>query len=324
MGGAITGVYIMARRRLVLVDGNAMVHSAWHGYPERLGPDGLSYRALHGFLSKIHRMDKAYQWDDMVVVFDPPGGSLYRKSLFSEYKAQRPEPDPDLVRQLFLIESALFDLGIKTLRVHGVESDDVLGTLAKKAAREGSMVLVVTPDKDMAQLVDDNIAILRPLRGQAAMETPFDYVDATGVFNKYGVMPSQIADWLALIGDSSDNIPGVNGVGPKKATALIEKYGDVRTLMTRADEVPGKVGQAIKESRATMETIVKLTTIQTELDDQEWEIRAASWSEEGLSRWGSLASFPYWMGRFNFLLPEESIAQEDMPHEDFPFDGPFE
>ena len=311
-------------KRHVYVDGNALAHAAWHGYPERLGPDGLSYRALHGFLSKLHRMDRDYEWDELLVVFDPPEGSLYRKGLFADYKAHRPEPDPDLVRQLRLIEQALPELGVATLKVPGVESDDVLGTLAKRSAAQGCLVMVVTPDKDMAQLVDDHIGILRPLRGQTAIDMPFDYVNHEGVVAKYGVAPNQIADWLALIGDVSDNIPGVDGVGPKRATALIEKYGDARTLMTRAHEVAGKVGESLRASRELIETVVRLTTIQIDLDHSPWVPTPARCTEESRSAWAKQAGLPHWMGRFNFLLADtqpggaaSSAGPESSPFDEF-------
>jgi DNA polymerase-1 len=288
-------------KRYVLVDGNALVHAAWHGYPEQIGSDGLSYRAVHGFLSKMHRMDRDYQWDELLVVFDPPDGSLYRKSIFPGYKAHRPEPDPDLRRQLNLIETVIRELGFSTLKVPGVESDDAIGTLAKVAAAKGMMVMIVTPDKDMSQLVNEQVGLLRPLRGAEAIEVPFDYMGPEGVVQKYGVEPRQIADWLALIGDVSDNIPGVKGVGPKIASRLMAQYGDIRTVMTNADKIPGKVGEALRDSRETIETVIALTTIQTELPYMEWDIRPGVWSEESLSQWGSLANFPHWMGRFNFL-----------------------
>ena len=288
-------------KRYVLVDGNAMVHAAWHGYPEQLGPDGLSYRALHGFLSKMHRMDRDYAWDELLVVFDPIEGSLYRKSLFPDYKAHRPEQDADLKRQLLLIERAIQELGFSTLKVPGVESDDAIGTLAKIAAAQGKMVMIVTPDKDMSQLVDDNIGLLRPLRGQEALGVPFDYMGHEGVIAKFGVEPRQIADWLALIGVVSDNIPGVKGVGPKTAAKLIAQFGDIRTVMTNADAIPGKLGVSLRESRSAMETVLMLTTIQTELDHTQWDIRHGAWSEENHERWSQMAAFPYWMGNFNFL-----------------------
>ena len=322
-------------KRVVLVDGNAIVHAAWHGYPERLGNDGLSYRALHGFLSKMHRLDRDYQWDELLVIFDPIEGSIYRKALFSGYKAHRPETDPDLRRQLLLVEQALSQLGFSTLKAAGVESDDVIGTLAKLHAGKGSLVMILTPDKDMAQLVDERVGLLRPLRGEAGIETAYNYMNEAGVFSTFGVNPVQIADWLALIGDTSDNIPGVRGVGPKKAAKLLETYGDARTTLTNAEKISGAVGLALLESRSVMETVIKLTTIQVDLDHTEWSVHHASWSEDALNRWGLLAGFPSWMGHFNFLgtdvasrsevtsLPEADVTNAE-PLTVLPQDHPFE
>lgn len=288
-------------KRYVLVDGNALTHAAWHGYPEQIGGDGLSYRALHGFLSKMHRLDRSYQWDDMLVVFDPAEGSLYRKALFPGYKAHRPEPEPDLVRQMLVIQDVLCDLGFSTMKVPGVESDDVIGTLAKHWSKEaGSIVMIVTPDKDMAQLVNSSVGLLRPLRGEAAIEVPFDYLSSEGIVEKFGVQPNQIASWLALIGDVSDNIPGVPGVGPKTATKLLEKYGDLMTIMTHADSVPGKLGESLRESRGHIETSHKLTTIQTDLPMHDWVHKRGTFDQAKRDMWAELALFPHWMGYYEF------------------------
>ena len=313
--------------RVVLVDGNALAHAAWHGYPERIGDDGLSYRALHGFFSKIHRLDRDYEWDELLVVFDPPEGSLYRKGLYSAYKAHRPEPDTDLVRQLLLIEEVLVDFGVQTLKVPGVESDDVIGTLSRLRSSAGAMVMIVTPDKDMAQLVNERVGLLRPLRGAAAIDTPFDYLSEEGVVGKFGVRASQIADWLALIGDVSDNIPGVKGVGPKKATQLIAEYGDVRTLLTHVDNLKGKLKDELLVSRDTMEIIVKLTTIQTELDMSSWIVRNAPIQDDRKDFWRRKASMPQWMGAFSFSdklhdqtsIFEDSTGSEVLIEDSHPF-----
>ena len=307
--------------RFVLVDGNALVHAAWHGYPERVGNDGLSYRALHGFFSKIHRLDRDYDWDELLVVFDPPEGSLYRKGLYSEYKAHRPKPDPDLVRQLLLIEEVLVDFGISTLKVPGVETDDVIGTLSKIKAESGSMVMILTPDKDMAQLVNENVGILRPLRGKVAIDTPFDYLSEDGVIDRFGVRASQIADWLALIGDSSDNIPGVEGVGPKKATQLITEYGDLRTLLTNVDKLKGKLKEELLSSRDTMEIVIKLTTIQTDLDTKQWNIREKNSVASKKEKWRLKMGMPDWMGEFSF--DSKNVSQESSEGSSDDFDSPF-
>lgn len=313
-------------KRFVLVDGNALLHAAWHGYPERIGSDGLSYRGVHGFLSKVHRMDKDYEWDELLVVFDPIEGSLYRKSLFSGYKAHRPDSDPDLVRQLELMPRILNDFGIQTLTVPGVESDDVIGTLAKKRAANGEMVMIVTPDKDMAQLVTETVGLLRPLRGAAAIEVPFDYMGPDGVYAKFGVRPAQVADWLALIGDVSDNIPGVKGVGPKTATKLIEKFGDVRTIVTNAGSIKGSIGEALKEFHATVDVVLKLTTIQTDLDVSDWVVSLSQDSSQSMIQWRETAAFPAWMGAFNFnsgLVKNSSeySAASDLSEVSNPFDN---
>jgi DNA polymerase-1 len=196
----------------------------------------------------------------------------------------------------------------------------VIGTLAKhRSHEEGSIVMVVTPDKDMAQLVNDSVGLLRPLRGEAAIEVPFDYLSAEGVYEKFGVNPNQIASWLALIGDVSDNIPGVPGVGPKTATKLLEKYGDLMTVMTHADSVAGKLGESLRESRAHIETSHKLTTIQTDLPMDDWVNKRGVFDQSKRDRWAELALFPHWMGHYEF----NATVSSDLPLCDVQENSPF-
>lgn len=161
--------------------------------------------------------------------------------------------------------------------------------------------MVVTPDKDMCQLIDDSIGILRPLRGQEAIGTPFDYVDSSGVLSRFGVAPALIPDWLALIGDVSDNIPGVDGVGPKTATKLLQEYGDLRTLMTHSKGIKGKVGEALREASSFYEVSLKLTTIQTTLASDGWVVIPGAASIDKIESIAATYQMPSWMGRFLFL-----------------------
>lgn len=306
---------------VVLVDTNAFIHAAWHGYPERLGSDGLCYRVIHGVISKLHRLERDFQWDLMVAVLDPDEGSLYRKALFPGYKAHRPEEDPDFTRQKSLAEKALREFGVNVWREPGIESDDLLGALAKREAAAGSLVMIVSPDKDIAQMVSESIGLLRPNKGELSLHTPFDYLDAQGVKNKYGVWPHQIADWLALLGDTSDNIPGVDKVGPKTAAKWLEKYGDLETLMACAEEIPGVAGKNLREARDLMPMIKKLTTIQVDL-----EINSANYLNGATdAQTRQQAQIKYgmapWMGHFGLLDQKgpQGPEQDQRPSAPHPF-----
>lgn len=297
------------QKRVVLVDTNAFIHAAWHGYPERLGEDGKCYRVIHGMISKLHRLERDFQWDMMVAVLDPEEGSLYRKALFPGYKAHRPEEDIDFSRQKSLAESALRDFGVNVWREAGVESDDLLGTLARKEAEAGSLVMIVSPDKDLAQMVNPSIGLLRPNKGEMSIQTPFDYLDAHGVKAKYGVWPHQVADWLALLGDASDNIPGVDKVGPKTAAKWLEAYGDLETLMACSHEIKGAAGQNLREAREILPLLKKLTTIQTELEiDPASYLNGKADDERRTSAQRRFGMAP-WMGHFGLLDPQDEPAQ---------------
>lgn len=295
-------------KRVVLVDTNAFIHAAWHGYPERLGEDGKCYRVIHGMISKLHRLERDFQWDMMVAVLDPDEGSLYRKALFPGYKAQRPEEDVDFSRQKSLAEAALRDFGVNVWREAGVESDDLLGSLARKEAEAGSLVMIVSPDKDLAQMVNESIGLLRPNKGEMSIQTPFDYLDAAGVKAKYGVWPHQVADWLALLGDSSDNIPGVDKVGPKTAAKWLEAYGDLETLMACAEEIKGVAGQNLREAREVLPLLKKLTSIQTHLEFDPGNYMNGVVDQQRREQAQRRFGMASWMGHFGLLDPQESPA----------------
>lgn len=287
-------------RRVVIVDISAFAHAAWHGYPESTGADGQCYRVLHGVLSKLHRLERDYAWDSLLAALDPEGGSLYRKSIYPAYKANRPAPEPDFTRQRAHIDEMLREFGIPIAKVHGVESDDVIGTIARREANAGALVMVVTPDKDMAQLVQEGIGMLRPLRMTAPGDPAFEYLTEQGVFDRYGVWPNQIPDWLALIGDTVDNIPGVDKVGPKTAARWLQKYGDMETLLTRSEELSGVAAKNLRDARALLPMVKMLTTIQHDVEVGSLEELASGSqttherSEQARMRWG----MPDWMGRW--------------------------
>jgi DNA polymerase I len=242
---------------LVLVDGSSYVYRAFHALPPLSNSRGEPTGAVHGVLNMLLKFVKEYQPKRIAVVFDAPG-KTFRDELFAEYKAHRPPMPNDLRSQIEPLLTILRAQGMPILREEGVEADDVIGTLACRAAREGHSVLISTGDKDMAQLVDGSITLINTMSNSA--------LDRAGVKAKFDVHPEQIIDYLALVGDSSDNIPGIEKVGPKTAAKWLGQYGTLDNLIAHAQEISGKVGENLRAGLATLELSRKLATIRTDLD----------------------------------------------------------
>jgi DNA polymerase-1 len=247
--------------RLVLIDGSSYLYRAFHALPPLTNAAGEPTGAILGVLNMLHKLIKEEQPDYIAVVFDAPG-KTFRDELFEEYKANRtPMPD-DLRSQLKPLIEIVQALGVPMLRVNGVEADDVIGCLAQRAAEQNIRVLISTGDKDMAQLVNEQITLVNTMTGTV--------LDRAGVKNKFDVFPEQIIDYLALVGDSSDNIPGVPKVGPKTAAKWLSEYGSIDNLLTHANAISGKVGENLRASLKEIELSRKLATIDCKLQlDQE-------------------------------------------------------
>src|ERR1700733_10887072 len=230
---------------LFLVGGSSYVYRAFHALPPLSNSRGEPTGAILGVLNMLLKFLKDYRPARIAVVFDAPGRT-FRDELFAEYKAQRPGMPDDLRAQVGPL-----------LQMPGVEADDVIGTLARRAASAGQSVLISTGDKDMAQLVDASITLINTMTSTV--------LDRDAVKAKFDVYPEQIVDYLALIGDSSDNIPGIDKVGPKTGAKLLQQYGGLDELIGRIAEVPGKVGENLLEGLATLELSRRLATIRTDL-----------------------------------------------------------
>jgi DNA polymerase I len=242
---------------LVLVDGSSYVYRAFHALPPLSNSRGEPTGAVLGVLNMLQKFLKDYQPTHIAVVFDAPG-KTFRDELFTAYKAQRPAMPGDLRAQIEPLLQIIRAQGLPILRVPGVEADDVIGTLARRAASVGQSVLISTGDKDMAQLVDGSITLINTMTDTL--------LDRDGVKAKFDVYPEQIIDYLALIGDSSDNIPGIDKVGPKTGAKLLQQYGGLDELIGRIAEVPGKVGENLRAGLTTLELSRRLATIRTDLD----------------------------------------------------------
>jgi len=242
---------------LVLVDGSSYVYRAFHALPPLSNSRGEPTGAVLGVLNMLLKFMKDYQPRRIAVVFDAPGPT-FRDELFAEYKAQRPAMPDELRAQIAPLLEIIAAQGLPLLRIPGVEADDVIGTLACHAARAGQTVLISTGDKDMAQLVDGSITLINTMNNSR--------LDREGVKAKFDVFPEQIIDYLALIGDSSDNIPGIDKVGPKTGAKLLQQFGGLDELIGRVAEVPGKVGENLRAGLETLELSRRLATIKTDLD----------------------------------------------------------
>ena len=242
---------------LVLVDGSSYVYRAFHALPPLSNSHGEPTGAVLGVLNMLQKFLKDFHPQHIAVVFDAPG-KTFRDELFTEYKAQRPTMPDDLRAQVAPLLEIIRAQGLPLLRVPGVEADDVIGTLARRAAAAGQQVLISTGDKDMAQLVNGSITLINTMTNTV--------LDREGVKLKFDVYPEQIIDYLALVGDSSDNIPGIDKVGPKTGAKLLQQYGGVDNLIAHVAEVPGKVGENLRLGLATLELSRRLATIRTDLE----------------------------------------------------------
>jgi len=243
---------------LVLVDGSSYVYRGFHALRTQLSTSrGEPTGAMLVVLNMLLKLIKDYQPRRIAVVFDAPGRT-FRDEIFAEYKAHRPSMPDDLRSQVAPLLQMIEANGLPVLRIEGVEADDVIGTLARRAAAAGLSVLISTGDKDMAQLVDDSITLVNTMTDSV--------LDRAGVKAKFDVYPEQIIDLLALIGDSSDNIPGIDKVGPKTGAKLIQQYGGLDGLIEHVAQIPGKVGENLRAGLATLELSRRLATIRTDLE----------------------------------------------------------
>jgi DNA polymerase-1 len=246
----------MSAGKLILVDGSSYLYRAFHALPPLTNSNGEPTGAVLGVLNMLNKMIKEEAPDRIAVVFDA-SGRTFRDDLFDQYKAHRaPMPD-DLRSQVQPLLDVVVAMGLPLLRVSGVEADDVIGTLAKQGAEQGYQVLISTGDKDMAQLVGPQVGLINTMSNTR--------LDREGVKAKFDVFPEQIVAYLALVGDSSDNIPGITGVGPKTAAKWLNQYQTLDELIAHAADIGGKVGENLRNELTLLELSRKLATIDTAL-----------------------------------------------------------
>ena len=249
------------RRTFAVIDGNSLMHRAFHAVPPTMNaPDGRPTNAILGFLNMVLKMIDAFNPDGVVVAFDK-GKPRVRMEMLPQYKAQRPPMDPDLHAQFPMIKELLAALNVPILQSEGWEGDDILGTMARLGEQAGCDMLLVTGDRDMYQLVTEHVNVVSTRKGlsDVAIMTPESVDDLY-----HGITPALVPDFYGLKGDTSDNIPGVPGIGPKKASALIAQYGSLDEVIAHADEVKGKMGESLRAHIDDALLSRKVATIRTD------------------------------------------------------------
>ncbi|PAV25928.1 DNA polymerase I [Tamilnaduibacter salinus] len=273
---------------IVLVDGSSYLFRAYHALPPLTNSAGQPTGAVKGVVNMIRRLDQDFPGSRVVVVFDAKG-KTFRHEMFEDYKANRPPMPDDLAEQIEPIHAIIEAMGHPLLIVPGVEADDVIGTLARQATEQGIDVVISTGDKDMAQLVSDHVTLVNTMT-----ETR---MDRDGVYEKFGVGPGQIIDYLALVGDKVDNIPGVEKCGPKTAVKWLQQYESLDAVMENADAIKGKIGENLRAAKATLPLSRDLATIRTDvtLDFGIDEVAERAPNHEQLLDWFRQMEFRSWI-----------------------------
>jgi len=292
-------------KTLLLVDGSSYLYRAFHAMPALTNSAGEQTGAVYGITNMLRRILRESACDHVAVVFDAPG-KTFRDEIYAEYKANRPPMPEELVAQIEPIHAIVRALGIPLLQVPNVEADDVIGTLAERARGDAYEVIISTGDKDMAQLVDDHVCMENTMDGGR--------LDPEGVRRKFGVAPEQIVDYLTLVGDSVDNVPGVPKVGPKTAVKWLDAYGSLDNLIAHADDVKGKVGENLRASLGQLPRSRELVTIKrdVELDLVTDDLKLAAADTAALREWYTRLEFRTWLSEL-LENTDETAGQEASP-----------
>jgi len=273
---------------LILIDGSSYLFRAYHALPPLTTTRGQATGAIKGVINMVRSLIKEYPDSPIAVVFDAKG-KTFRSDIYEQYKAHRPPMPDDLRSQIEPIHEIIKAMGLPLIVVPGVEADDVIGTLAQQATAQKCDTLISTGDKDLAQLVNEHVTLLNTMTKEV--------LDIDGIKNKFGLGPELIIDYLGLMGDKSDNIPGVPGVGPKTAVKWLEEYGTAEQLIERADEIKGKAGENLREHIEQLRLSRELATIKcdVELDIGLEDLRHIDVDKEALLSWYLTLEFRSWI-----------------------------
>ncbi|WP_127238789.1 DNA polymerase I [Neisseria meningitidis] len=315
------------RPTLLLVDGSSYLYRAYHAMGQNLtAPDGAPTGALYGVLNMLRRLRSEYPHDYCAVVFDAKG-KIFRHQMFEEYKATRPPMPDDLRPQAEALPDLVRLTGWPVLVIGQVEADDVIGTLAKQGAEHGLRVIVSTGDKDMAQLVDERVTLVNTMSSET--------LDIEGVKAKFGVRPDQIRDYLALMGDKVDNVPGVEKCGPKTAVKWLEAYGSLQGVIEHASEIKGKVGENLQAALPQLPLSYDLVTIKTDVDlhaelsdgieslrrtTPKWAQLVVDFKRWGFRTWLKEAESNMNTGSTDDLFGSDSIGEQAALNAEMPFE----
>ena len=247
----------MSKEKLLLVDGSSYLYRAFHALPDLRSSDGRPTGAIYGVLNMLQKLIKSERPDYLSVVFDTPA-KTFRHDIFPDYKANRQKTPEDLIAQIEPLHQLIINLGLPLIAVDGVEADDVIGTLALEADKKGIKTLIATGDKDMAQLVTENIHLIDTMKDLR--------MGPAEVKEKFGIQPDRFIDYLTLAGDASDNIPGVEKVGPKTAIKWINEYGSLDGVIQNADQIKGKIGENLNTALDRLDLFKTLVTIKCDVE----------------------------------------------------------
>ena len=253
-------------KTLLLVDGSSYLYRAFHAMPDLRNRQNEPTGAIQGVLNMLRRLHKDYPSDYSACVFDAKG-KTFRDDIYAEYKANRASMPEDLRPQIEPLHEAIKAMGWPLIMIEGVEADDVIGALAKQAEREGVRVIISTGDKDISQLVNEHITVVNTMRD--AFRKVDDVLDIAGVERKFGIPPSLMVDYLVLVGDTSDNVPGVEKVGPKTAVKWLKEYGSLDNIVANAENIKGVVGENLRKALPWLPTARQLITIRCDVGIQE-------------------------------------------------------
>ncbi len=291
----------------VLVDGSSYLYRAYHAMPPLTNAAGQATGAIYGVVNMMKRLLRDYNPEHIAVVFDAKG-KTFRNDLYPEYKATRPPMPDDLREQIEPLHAVVKAMGFPLLMVEGVEADDVIGTLAAQATALKMSTLISTGDKDMAQLVNEHVHLINTMSNT--------YTDETAVQEKYGITPARIIDYLALMGDKVDNIPGVPSVGPKTATKLLQQYDTLDGVIAHANEVKGKLGEKLRDAVSNLPLSYELATIKCDvpLDYAPAELQMQSPDTDALSDLFHELEFKTWLKELGGSIAEPAKSNANPRH----------